>query len=400
VLSAHEFSRPFEDPQRVYNEIARAEMGAIPKVVYKANHINDCFAALDILLHGGREAIVLCMGKAGLMTRLLAKKLGAFATFAASDGTEGTAPGQISVVEYKRLYRWEEIGEETEVFGVIGSPVEHSLSPAVFNACFDAQGIDAVYLPLLVAGERAEFDEFMRNVIERGGGGGAGGGLGFGGFSVTIPHKTNALNFVRGAGEFVEPLAEAIGAVNTVKIGFGGIVSGYNTDYAGAIDALTAEMGVGRHDLHNMEVAVVGAGGVSRAIVAGLADVGARVTIYNRTIGKARDLASEFKCRYAPLEDVTSADAKVLINCTSIGMSPEVDASPVPAGATRDGMVVFDTVYNPRETKLLKTAAEAGALCISGVEMFVRQAMAQYRVFVGQDADEDIIRRTMSERLR
>ena len=401
VLSAHDFSGPFANPLKVYNDIIRAEPAAIPKVVYRANHINDCFAALDLLLHRDRdrEAIVLCMGEAGVMTRVLAKKLGAFATFAAPDAANATAPGQLTAAQLRGLYRWDDVGEATEVFGVIGSPVGHSLSPAIFNACFAAQGIDAMYVPLLVDGEKEAFDAFMNNVITRGGGG-TGGGLGFGGFSVTIPHKTHALDFVNHAGEFVEPLAETIGAVNTLKIGFGGIVSGYNTDYAGAMDALTVAMGVGPHGLHSVNVAVVGAGGVARAVVAGLVDIGAHVTIYNRTVGKARALAAEFECRYAPLEALASLDARVLINCTSIGMWPEVDATPVPAEYLKADTVVFDTVYNPPETKLLKEAAAVGAACVSGVEMFVRQAMAQYRIFIGRDADEEVIRQTVSEGLR
>ncbi|MBE0534972.1 MAG: shikimate dehydrogenase [Phycisphaerae bacterium] len=400
ILSTHDFSGPLTNTAKVFNDIARAEPEAIPKVVYKADHINDCFAAMDLLLHGDRDAIVLCMGPAGLITRVLAKKLGAFATFAALDAAHATAPGQLTVAELKGAFRWDNIGEATEVFGVIGSPVGHSLSPAIFNACFDAQHIDALYLPLLVEGEKPEFDTFLSNIITRGGGGGTGGGLGFGGFSVTIPHKTHALDFINHAGEFVEPLAETIGAVNTLKIGFGGIVSGYNTDYAGAIDALTAAMQIGPHDLHSMKVAVVGAGGAARAVVAGLADVGARVTIYNRTINKARDLAGEFKCRYAALEKLGAMDARVLINCTSIGMCPKVDATPVPTEGLKPDMVVFDTVYNPRQTKLLKEAAVAGGMCISGIEMFIRQAMAQYKICIGQEADEEVIRKTISDRLQ
>jgi 3-dehydroquinate dehydratase/shikimate dehydrogenase len=400
ILSAHSFSGPFPNASKTVSDIMRAEPSAIPKVVYKANHINDCFPALDLLLHHEHDAIVLCMGPAGIITRILAKKLGAFATFASLDSALATAPGQITVSDMKELYRWDALAETTEVFGVIGAPIGHSMSPAIFNACFDAAQIDAIYLPLLVEGQEAEFDAFLNNVITRGGGGGTGGGLGFGGFSVTIPHKTHALDFVNRAGEFVEPLAETIGAVNTLKIGFGGIVSGYNTDYAGARDALTVAMGIRPHDLHSVSVAVLGAGGAARAVVAGLTDVGAHVTIYNRTVQKAADLAAEFKCRYAPLDDLHSLDAKVIINCTSIGMSPDTDATPVPAESLKPDMIVFDTVYNPRDTKLLKQAAAVGATCIPGVEMFIRQAIAQYKIFIGDEPDEQIIRQTITARLK
>ena len=339
------------------------------------------------------------MGQAGLITRLLAKKLGGFATFACSDAAHATAPGQLTVRQFKELYRWDRIDAATELFGVIGSPIAHSLSPAIFNACFDAQDINAMYLPLLVEGGKEELYVFANNVVSRGGGSGTGGGLGFGGFSVTLPHKSHARDYVKHVGEFVEPLAETIGAANTLKIGFGGIVSGYNTDYAGAMDALTSVLGIGRHDLHSMKVAVVGAGGVARAVVAGLADVGSHITIYNRTVAKAEALAHEFSCRYAPLDQLNRMDAQVVINCTSIGMSPNVEDSPVDAEYIKGDMAVFDTVYNPLETKLLKDAEAAGAKTVNGAEMFIRQAMAQYKIFIGKDADPDVMRKTVHKHL-
>ena len=226
--------------------------------------------------------------------------------------------------------------------------------------------------------------------------------LDFGGFSVTIPHKAHALGYVNAAGEFVEPLAENIGAVNTLKVGIGPRVSGYNTDYAGARDALCAALNIEKHGLHNMTCAVVGAGGAARAVVAGLADVGAKIRIYNRTVAKAQALSEEFNCRYAPLDALSQMDAQVVINCTSIGMYPDVDATPVPAECLKSGMTVFDTVYNPAETLLLKQAAKAGAKTISGTEMFIRQAMAQYKLFISTDTDnppEKIMRKTVLENL-
>lgn len=399
ILSAHRFEGPFSNPAGVYEEIVRTEKRAIPKLAYTAEHINDCFAGLDLLVQKDQDAIILCMGQAGLMTRLLAKKLGGFVTYACSDAEHATAPGQLTVGEFKELYRWDRIDEATEVFGVIGSPVAHSLSPAIFNACFDAHNINAIYLPLLVEGGKEEFYVFVNNVVSRGGGSGTGGGLGFGGFSVTLPHKSHARDYVNHVGEFVEPLAENIGAANTLKIGFGGIVSGYNTDYAGAMDALRSVLGTGKHELHKMKVAVVGAGGVARAVVAGLADVGAHITIYNRTVAKAEALADEFNCRYAPLDQLQRMDAAVVINCTSIGMSPNVDASPIPVECIKGNMVVFDTVYNPLETKLLKDAEAAGAKTVSGAEMFIRQAMAQYKIFIGQPPEEDVIHETVHKHL-
>jgi 3-dehydroquinate dehydratase/shikimate dehydrogenase len=395
ILSAHNFAGPFNDLATLYEDIQAVCPEAIPKLVYTARHINDCFGAFDLLHNTADDVIMFCMGEAGVISRILSKKLGGFLTFASVDEENATAPDQITIEQLKNLYRWDSIDAETELFGVIGNPVAHSLSPAIFNACFDERGINGLYLPVLVEGERSRFNDFLGNVVSRS-------WLGFGGFSVTIPHKAHALDYVNGAGEFIEPLAADIGAVNTLKIGIGPRVSGYNTDYAGAIDALCAAMNIGKHDLHSVTVAVVGAGGVARAVVAGLADVGAKVTIYNRTLTKAQALSEEFKCKYAPLDELSRMDAQVVINCTSIGMYPDVDSAPVPAECLKADMTVFDTVYNPAETLLLKQASQAGATTVSGTEMFIRQAMAQYKLFIGTEAGdppEKTMRKTILDQL-
>ncbi len=177
-------------------------------------------------------------------------------------------------------------------------------------------------------------------------------------------------------------------------------LAAYNTDYAGALDAITQGMGIERRGLRGVPVAVVGAGGVSRAIVAGLTDAGARVTIYNRTVERARELAADFGCRAAGLDDLSRLDAKLLINCTSIGMHPHVDATPVPAEYLKPDMAVFDTVYNPAETLLLKQAKAKGAKTIDGVAMFVNQAAAQFRLFTGQSANSTLMRHVVLDSFR
>ena len=395
ILSAHDFNGIFADIDQLYADIIAARPDAIAKLVYTPAHINDCFDAIDLLAKRKGDAIVICMGSAGMITRVLAGKLGSFLTFASLDAATATAPGQVAIDTITELYHWDKITEDTKLFGVIGSPVGHSMSPAIFNACFAADNVNALYLPLLVDGQAEEFNAFIDNVttherLKL---------LNFTGFSVTIPHKAHALDYIEKKGQSLEPLAANIGAVNTLKIGANGSVSAYNTDYAGAMDALTQAMGAGRHDLHSVSVAVVGAGGVGRALVAGLVDVGAKVTIYNRTVEKAGSLADEFGCKYAGLDTLESMDAKVIINCTSIGMHPNVDESPIPAKCLKSDMVVFDTVYNPLETLLLKQAKAAGAKTVSGAEMFVRQAMAQYKLFTGDEPNENLMRQTVLGRL-
>jgi len=194
-------------------------------------------------------------------------------------------------------------------------------------------------------------------------------------------------------------LAEKIGAVNTLVIGTDGKLSAYNTDYAAALDAVTSAMGIKRADLRDLPVAIIGAGGVARAIVAGLSDAGAKIKIYNRTVKKAENLADEFNCDFAPLDELPNVEAKLLINCTSIGMYPNIDATPFPQEGFRKDMVVFDTVYNPAETLFLKQAKEAGAKTIDGLSMFVNQGLAQFKLFTKTDGNPDIMRKTICSSL-
>ncbi len=401
ILSAHNFETKFPDIRKLHRDILDVYPEAIPKLVYAANHINDCFEAFDLLHGTSSDKIVFCMGEAGLISRIIAKKLNSFVTFASIDGQSATAPGQLTIEQFKQLYHYDDITSETELFGVIANPVGHSLSPAIHNACFAEKSMNKLYLPLLVGGGKKEFDSFLSNVIERK-------WLNFVGFSVTIPHKQSALEFARANEGFIESLAEKIGAVNTIvcRVGFsppnkiknGGAsptLRAYNTDYSAALDAVTSTLGIDRDGLRGLPVTVVGAGGVARAIVAGLSDAGAKIRIYNRTVSKAEKLAAEFNCDFSPLDDLTDMNAKLIVNCTSIGMHPNVNASPVPQKCLRSDMAVFDTVYNPAETLLLKQAQQAGAKTIDGISMFVNQGMAQFKLFTNTDGNAELMRNTI-----
>jgi 3-dehydroquinate dehydratase/shikimate dehydrogenase len=385
ILSAHNFEGKFENIGKLFRTISNACPGAIPKIIYVANHINDCFEALDLLHQTSAERIVFCMGEAGLISRILTKKLGGFITFASVDEQNATAPGQLTIRQLKTLYRCDAIAPDTELFGVIADPVGHSLSPAIHNACFAEKGLNCLYLPLLVEGGQQGFESFVSHALLRK-------WLHFGGFSVTIPHKASALAYVRAKHGSVEPLAAKIGAANTLLVGPDGRLIASNTDYAGALDAIAKGMKIAKAKLSGLPVAIVGAGGVARALVAGLSDAGANITIYNRTLERAEKLATEFACAFAPLDELASVDAKLLINCTSIGMHPNVEATPVSAESLKRTMAVFDTVYNPAETLLLKEAKKKRAKTIDGLAMFVNQAMAQFKLFTGQDANAELMR--------
>ncbi len=394
ILSAHNFESRFDDIGKLYRHIMALHPAAIPKLIYKANNINDCFDAFDLLRRTGGERIVFCMGEAGIISRIIAKKLGAFLTFASIDNKSTTAPGQLTVKQFKKLYRYDAINADTKLYGIIGSPIAHSLSQAVLNACFAKAKLNKLYLPLHVEGGKEEFEQFMHHVLGRS-------WLNFRGFSITIPHKQNAFEYVRAKDGFIEPLAERIGAINTLLANPDGALSAYNTDYSGAMDAIKSKLSTPKRkiELKDLPVAIVGAGGAARAIVAGLRDAGAKITIYNRTIERGQKLASEFNCDFAPLTALQNLNAKLLINCTSIGMYPDTNATPVPKKCLKKDMAVFDTVYNPRETLLLKHAREKKLKRIEGLSMFINQAAAQFKLFTGKKTDPKLMRKTIVDKL-
>jgi len=427
IISAHNFNGRFENIGRLCRDIETLYPAAIPKLVYTAEHINDCFEAFDLLNKKRGDAIIFCMGAAGLVSRIIAKKLGSVVTFASIDEQSATAPGQLTIKNFKELYRYDDIKPDTQLYGVIADPVGHSLSPNIHNACFAAADMNKLYLPLWLEGKSEQFDEFMDHIISRK-------YLDFAGLSITIPHKANALEYTKSRFGFVEPLAEKIGAANTLIIGRPRATSdesrvtsderricACNTDYAGALDAVTGAIGINREGLKNMPTAVLGAGGVARAIVAGLTDVGAKIKIYNRTVKKAEKLAGEFNCDFAGLDELKTLDAKLIINCTSIGMKKTEDRrqkteeqmpkagherratrheTPVPAEFLKEDMYVFDMVYNPPETLLLKQAKKIGAKTITGLDMFVNQAAAQFKLFTNQIPDTNLMQQTILEELK
>ncbi len=391
ILSAHDFRQRPHDLCRLVERMNEIAECGVAKIVFQARHISECFELFDLMRSNPKPVIAIAMGEAGVITRILAKKFGAFGTFAALERGRESAPGQVMIDDMKGLYRWDAIAADTDVYGVIGNPIGHSMSPAIFNAAFEQCGVNAVYVPLLVEPAYDYFEDFLRQAMVRP-------WFGLRGCSVTIPHKANALRFVREDGGFIEPLAERIGAVNTLTFD-AGRVSAHNTDYAGALDALAGALGCERGDLRGTEAAVLGAGGASRAVVAGLRDCGCRVTIYNRTAERAKQLADEFGCTAAPNEERVRSGTRIVVNCTSIGMHPNPAETPLPADRLRAEMTVFDTVYNPIETRLLREARQVGCRTVDGVAMFANQAAAQYERWTGRPAPRELMREVVVRRL-
>jgi len=401
ILSYHDFTGRPDRLTNVFTELSDSP-AEVAKIVWTARTIRDNLEAFELLQHRQKPTIALCVGEAGLISRVLAKKFGAFLTFASLTKDTGTAPGQVTIADMKKLYRWDAINPRTKIYGVVGSPIMHSMSPAIHNAAFDEIGHDGVYLPMLVNEGYESFKAFMESFLTFE-------PLDLAGLSVTIPHKENALRYLKEKGAQVEELADRIGAVNTILVerrDHQPVLRGMNTDYAAILDSITSKMGIPRDQLENYRVAVLGAGGTGRTAVAALAHYGATVVVYNRTKERADALAKEFdghtgKVVSARIEKLCDSCCHIFINTTSVGMHPNVDQSPLgdrPPNFSSE-TVVFDTVYNPMKTKLLSQAQAAGAKTIGGVEMFVRQAAGQFEAWTAKPAPRDTMRRVIEQRL-
>ncbi|MEM9881585.1 MAG: type I 3-dehydroquinate dehydratase [Planctomycetota bacterium] len=393
ILSSHDFATMPSDLDRRLIEMAEAPACRVAKLAWRARSLRDNLEAFELIRRRVKPTVALCMGEAGLPSRVLAKKFNAFLTFASLDEKTATAPGQPTLQQLKHLYRWDRLTPDTAVYGVIGDPVGHSVSPAFHNAGFDATGFDGVYLPMPIPPEYEHFKATVLSWLDYE-------PLNFRGASVTIPHKANLLRFVQEQGGEVEPLAAAIGAANTLAKRDDGSLYAGNTDYAALLDATCAAMDISRDGLAGVSVGVLGAGGAARAAVAAFTHHDAGVTVYNRTAAKAEALADAFGAEAVPLDAVGQTEHRVWINTTPIGMWPNVDATPIPPGSQDifgPGVVVFDTIYNPAQTVLLRDAAAASCVTVPGREMFLRQGMAQFALWTGHAPPRDAFERVLDE---
>jgi shikimate dehydrogenase len=275
-----------------------------------------------------------------------------------------------------------EISGKTQICGIIGDPVEHTISPAMHNAAFREIGLDYLYVPFRV--RRENLADAVKSLMA----------LNIRGLNVTLPHKVSAMAYL----DDIDELARYTGAINTI-VNREGYLKGYNTDAPGFINAMAAEkvQPVGKN------IVIIGAGGASRAISFILADKGADLTILNRHPESAQDMADRlsglFRKNIQALElnrenlETVLAQAQILVNTTSVGMYPDSDVSPVPAALLKPGLVVVDIIYNPLKTKLLEEAQKRGAKIIGGIEMLVQQGAAAFELWTGQQAPVEIMRK-------
>ncbi len=375
ILSWHDFSGTPD------LEAVRGRMEAFApdfvKIVPTARSLRDALRVIDLLeRHGGDGRLIsMSMGQKGVLTRVLGPRFGSAFTFAAPDGGEGTAPGQIALSALRDLYRIDSITAKTAVYAVAGAPIEASLSPLMHNTAFAAADMDPVYLPL----ETADADE-LREVIER---------LAIRGLSITMPLKEAVLPLLSER----DGTVERMGACNTLLRRSDGSLAGFNTDMAGIIGPLERRM-----PLQAKRVLVLGAGGAARAAVFGLRDAGAEVFLLNRTAERAQALAREAGAHVQPRETLRDIHFDIIINSTPYGMRGK-DAEPPISKEEMNCDLFFDLVYNPVETPLMRMAMSRGIATIPGVEMFVAQGVRQFDLWAGRLAPHDAMLRAVTDAL-
>jgi 3-dehydroquinate dehydratase/shikimate dehydrogenase len=379
IVSYHNFEDTPLELYDIHRRMAQCDADII-KIVTMANSPADNVRMLEMVSAAEIPTVGFCMGEMGTISRMLCGRAGSPFTYASYSSERELAPGQLSYAEMRHLYRYNKITKDTKVFGVIGDPIAHSKSPLIHNAAFRKLNVDAVYLPLRIPSDLLllSLKEFDRLKIS--------------GYSVTIPHKEGVLQFCDSMSEDTD----LIGAANTL-VRHDEKWLATNTDAPAALDAILDGLKKtgGVTELTGRRVLILGAGGVSRAVGYALIQAGAAVSVTNRSRERGRALAAELECQFVSWENRGSEMCEVLINCTSVGMHPNLDESPFEPHWIGDSMLVFDTVYNPEQTLLLKYARERGCPTISGVDMFVRQAAKQFELFTGQVAPAEYMAETL-----
>jgi 3-dehydroquinate dehydratase / shikimate dehydrogenase len=376
IISYHNFRETPLDLEEIHQRLASKDADIV-KIATMTHRPGDNLRMLRLIQQAKIPTVGLCMGEIGMPTRILCGKFGAPFSYATFHSERKMAPGQIGYKQMREIYHYDDINADTEVYGITADPVAHSMHPVVHNAAFHARKMNKVYVPFRVP--RDDLRSFMDDCR----------GLEIKGLSVSIPHKDDVVRFLtQGDGA-----VRGIGAANTVAFD-GMAMVGYNTDYRAFMDSLDTifpESDKGA-SLIGKTVLVLGAGGISKAIVFGLRRREAEVVIASRTYDRARTLAEVFKGRAVQWYERMKVEPDILINATPIGMHPNLDQLPFDPEYLLRGMIVFDTVYDPEQTLLVKEARERACRVITGVDMFVRQAALQFKHFTGEDPPEEVMR--------
>ena len=359
IVSHHDFKGTPDDLEQIYERLA-ATPARILKIAVRANDITDCIRVFKLLERGraeNRDVIAIAMGNAGIATRILGPSRGAFLTYGSLEDESATAPGQINASQLRSVYHIDDIDDDTMICGLVGLPVMHSVSPHMHNAAFAAAGVNGVYLPL----EVSDINSFVKRMVHP-----ATREIDWNwrGLSVTAPHKSSVMELL----DWVDEEAREIGAVNTVVVEDGGL-HGYNTDVHGFIEPLRERVG----SIVDARVAVIGAGGASRAAVWALRRDGARVTVFARDPRKGE-----------PLAGASFAGYDVVVNATPLGSGEFSSETPVGRDQLVGARFAYDLIYNPIETEFLIQAREAGCETLGGLPMLAAQARRQFELWTGK----------------
>jgi 3-dehydroquinate dehydratase / shikimate dehydrogenase len=337
------------------------------KIVSTATTLADNVTMIKFLARESDKHSLVCMsmGEQGIISRVLGVRAGSVFTFASASAGEETAPGQVTAQDLRNVYRIEQVDAATRVYGVAGDPISHSLSPAIMNAAFRRENVNAVYLPL----HAKALKDLLTCVRE----------IPIHGMSVTMPYKESIVSHL----DNTDSHTTKIGACNTVVRAQDGKLYGFNTDSAGIVRPLERRLST----LEGARILVLGAGGAARAAVFGLKERGAEVYILNRSLAAAKKLAHQARARIIKRPDLKKLAFDVIINATPVGMG-NTRETPL-QDKEINARYVFDMVYDPAETRLLKLARERGAQIIPGIEMFVHQAARQFEIWTGKPAPWD-----------
>ncbi|MBW4038991.1 MAG: shikimate dehydrogenase [Acidobacteria bacterium] len=382
IISYHDFHAT-KDLDAIYQRI-KPHAPDYTKIVPTARTLSDNITLMRFLERVEDESnssvVGICMGDPGIISRVLGLRSGSAFTFAAATEGEETAPGQIAARTLIDTYRISQVDAATKVYGVAGNPIRSSLSPLMLNTAFRRETVNAVYLGL----QTSKADDLFKLARE----------VPIQGLSITMPLKQDVMPLL----EHTDPLSAKIGAVNTILRAKDGKFYGFNTDVAGIIQPIERRL-----PLKDAKVLVLGAGGAARAAVFGCRDKGAEVFILNRTPETAQKLARQSGAKAIKREVVAKTHFDVIINATPIGMASNTTkntpASPLEA-AEINARYVFDLVYNPIETPLLRLARQKGIPVITGVEMFVQQGARQFEIWTGKPAPEEEMLRVVLHALR
>ena len=388
IISYHNLTETPQDLDEIYAKMLKQD-GDVYKLAVLAHTPNDVVRVLRLQQSASKPTVAFCMGDVGQPSRFLALKYGAPFIYAAFNKERGIAPGLPSMEDFKTTYPVRSITADTKVFGVTGDPVGHSLGPLLHNHIYARLKADAIYLPFRIPrGQFADaLDEYEHIPVQ--------------GYSVTIPHKEAAAQLAREK----EPNVESTGAANTLVRRDDGKFSAANTDYTAAVESIKAHLARRAADgpvtqLSQCAVLLLGAGGVARAVAHALHREGTQLTVTSRTQERSQKLAEEVKCKTVDWHGRHSIYFDILINCTPVGMHPNVDEAPIHFSILKPGVTVFDTIYNPETTLLIREARSRGCDTITGVDMFVRQAARQVELFVGMTPDlaqmRGIVRKALS----